>query len=225
MTGAARHSRRSILAVACVALFATAGLLLPHPLAAEEAPAQAAEHEVAKLAKGKFLVASRDLLDPNFARSVVLLVEYDRDGALGVIINRPTTIPLGDAVPEIESVQRPRDVIFLGGPVAPDRMLILLRTREQPPQSLRVFDRVFASGSVAALRASLQRGDGVRAFAGYAGWGPGQLDNEVARGDWLIGPAESDALFAERPDGIWERLIERLSGNWALLRQAFRPQG
>ena len=224
MTGAARSTRQAIRAVARTALCLAACAALAAPLAGEEVPAGAAEREVAKLGKGKFLVASRSLQDPNFARTVVLLVEYDADGAVGVIVNRPTSVPLGDALPEVESVQRPRDVIYLGGPVALDRMLILLRTRDQPPQSLRVFDRVFASSSVAALRASLTRGDAVRAFAGYAGWGPKQLDQEVARGDWLVGPAESDAVFADAPGAIWDELIERLSGNWAQ-RRPLQPHG
>jgi putative transcriptional regulator len=175
-------------------------------------------HAVSQLAKGKFLVASRSLQDPNFAETVILLVDYDRDGALGVVVNRPTDVALIEALPEVRELRRRKDVIYLGGPVARDRMLLLVRTREQPPQSRRVFDRVFASGSLDALRKSMARGDSIRAYAGYTGWGPGQLDLEVGRGDWLIGPADSNAVFAERPTTVWDTLIERYSGDWASLR-------
>jgi putative transcriptional regulator len=178
--------------------------------------AAAGERVDSRLEKGKFLVASRALVDPHFARTVVLLVEYSGDGALGVIVNRPTEVPLGEALPEVKELARRRDVIYLGGPVGRERMLVLLRTRNEPPEALRIFGRVFASGSLSALRASVTRGEGVRAYAGYAGWGAGQLDREVARGDWLIGPADADAVFAEHPTEVWDRLIERFTGEWAM---------
>jgi putative transcriptional regulator len=178
--------------------------------------ATAGERAAGRLEKGKFLVASRALQDPRFAQTVVLLVEYNADGALGVIVNRPTEMPLGDALPEVKELARRRDVVYLGGPVARERMLVLLRTRNEPPESLRIFGRVFASGSLSALRHSVTRGDGVRAYAGYTGWGAGQLDREVARGDWLIGPADVDAVFAEHPTDVWDRLIERFAGEWAM---------
>ena len=126
----------------------------------------------------------------------------------------------------MKELRRRKDVVFLGGPVARDRMLLLVRTAAEPPESLRVFDRVYASGSLDALRSSLTRGDGVRAFAGYAGWGPGQLDAEVARGDWLIGPADAKALFDTAPNAIWDDLVDRFTGDWTALpdrrRVAFR---
>ena len=179
--------------------------------------AQGGERATGKLDKGKLLVASRTLEDPSFARTVVLLVEYGSDGALGVIVNRPTEVPLGDALPEVKELERRRDVtIYLGGPVARERMLVLLRTSREPPESMRIFGRVFASGSLAALRKSVTRGEGVRAYVGYAGWAPGQLDAEVARGDWLIGPADVEAVFADHPGAVWERLVERFAGEWAM---------
>ena len=222
MAYSARHLRQSTSAVTSVAVFAAA-LLAPALAAALEPDSVAAprgghapgSHAVGQLAKGKFLVASRSLQDPNFAEAVILLVDYDRQGALGVIVNRPSDVALIEALPEVSELRRRKDVVYLGGPVARDRMLLLVRTREQPPQSLRVFDRVFASGSLEALRKSMARGEPIRAYAGYAGWGPGQLDIEVSRGDWYIGPADSDAVFTERPSQIWDNLIERFSGDWA----------
>jgi putative transcriptional regulator len=190
---------------------ALAALALGAGLAAAPAAADS------RLQKGKLLVASRTLQDPRFQRTVILLVEYSGAGALGVVVNRPTEVPLGEALPEVKELARRRDVtIYLGGPVARERMLVLLRTRTQPPDSLRIFGRVFASSSLSALRDSVARGEGVRAYAGYAGWGKGQLDGEVARGDWLIGPADAEAVFAEHPDAVWDRLIERFAGDWTM---------
>ena len=227
MTSLVCHPRQS--AVTFAALFSVV-LLAPGAAPALDADGEAArkphrvtasphgERAVAQLAKGKFLVASRSLLDPNFAETVILLVDYDREGALGVVVNRPSDVALIEALPEVNELRKRKDVVYLGGPVARDRMLLLVRTRQQPPQSLRVFDRVFASGSLDALRKSMARGDSIRAYAGYTGWGPGQLDMEVGRGDWFIGPADSNAVFSDRPTAMWDDLIERFSGDWASLQ-------
>ena len=106
-------------------------------------PERSTAPTAARLAKGKFLVASRALRDPNFSETVILLVEYDRDdGAVGVVVNRPTAVALIDALPEVRELRTRKDVVYLGGPVGLDRMLLLVRTPQQPPQSLRVFDRL-----------------------------------------------------------------------------------
>jgi putative transcriptional regulator len=213
MSPLARTTIHYGVAVALVGAIATASLATQR--LAARGGGEATPH--AKLAKGKFLVASRSVVNPTFFEAVILLVDYDARGALGVVVNRPTAIPLVEALPEVKELRRRKDVVFLGGPVARDRMLVLMRTAKEPPDSLLVFDRVYASGSLDALRNSLNHGEGVRAFAGYAGWGPGQLDAEVARGDWLIGPADSKALFDAAPNGIWDDLVERFTGNWTAL--------
>lgn len=174
-----------------------------------------------RLARGRFLVANRSLSDPTFSETVVLLVDYDDNGALGVVVNRPTDVPLTAALPEVEELRKRKDIVFLGGPVARDRMVLLLRTAAMPPQSVLVFDKVYATGSLKALRHTIGQGESMRAYAGYAGWGPGQLDAEVARGDWLIGPADSKAIFDDPPHDLWSRFLERFSGNWAALPVPF----
>jgi putative transcriptional regulator len=168
-----------------------------------------------RLARGKFLVANKSLVDPTFSETVVLLVDYGDHGALGVVLNRPTDVPLTTALPEVKELRKRKDRIFLGGPVARDRMVLLLRAAAAPPQSVEVFEKVYATGSLSALRHSIDHGEAVRAYAGYAGWGPGQLDAEVDRGDWLIGPADSKAIFEDAPNGLWSRFVERFSGDWA----------
>jgi len=168
-----------------------------------------------RLTRGKFLVANRSLQDPTFFETVVLLVDYDDKGALGVVLNRPTQVLLTAALPEVKELRKRKDPIFLGGPVARDRMVLLLRAASAPPQSVLVFDTVYATGSLTALRRSIGRGDAVRAYAGYTGWGPGQLDAEVARGDWLIGPADGKAIFDDPPNALWSRFVEQFAGDWA----------
>ncbi len=168
-----------------------------------------------RLARGKFLVANRSLQDPTFLEAVVLLVDYDDDGALGVVLNRPTGVPLVEALPEVKELKRRKDTIYLGGPVSRDRMVLLVRSPAKPPQSVEVFEHVYATGSLSALRRSLGKNESVRAYAGYSGWGPGQLDAEVARGDWLIGPPDSKAIFDDSPHDLWSRFLERFKGDWA----------
>jgi putative transcriptional regulator len=170
------------------------------------------------LARGKFLVANRSLEDPTFFESVVLLVDYDESGALGIVVNRPTDVPLIAALPEVKELRKRKDTVFLGGPVARDRMVLLLRAPAAPPESIQLFEKVYATGSLAALRRSIAHGDAVRAYAGYAGWGPGQLDAEVARGDWLIGPADGKAIFDDPPAAVWANFLERFAGNWAMVQ-------
>jgi putative transcriptional regulator len=170
-----------------------------------------------RLARGKFLVANRSLVDPTFAEAVVLLVDYDDNGALGVVVNRPTEVPLVAALPEVKELRQRADRIYIGGPVSRDRMVLLVRAHAQPPQSVEVFEHVFATGSLTTLRRSLGKKDAVRAYAGYAGWGPGQLEVEVDRGDWLIGPADSKAIFDDPAPDVWSRFLERFAGDWAAL--------
>jgi putative transcriptional regulator len=197
-------------------------LLMPGDIRAGMSSRRAAVTEepqapAGRLARGRFLVANRSLTDPTFSETVVLLVDYDEKGALGVVVNRPTDVPLTVALPEVEELRKRKDIVFLGGPVARDRMVLLLRTTATPPQSVLVFDKVYATGSLKALRHSIGHGEPMRAYAGYAGWGAGQLDAEVARGDWLIGPADSKAIFDDPPSDLWSRFLERFSGDWAAL--------
>lgn len=220
--GTAWPARPAVRELAAGALLLLAALAAPHAATAGMSPRIAVIPEQPaiphpRLARGKFLVANKSLQDPTFTETVILLVDYDDHGALGVVVNRPTEVPLTAALPEVEELRKRKDIIFLGGPVARDRMVILLRASAAPPQSVQVFDTVYATGSLKALRSSIGHGESVRAYAGYAGWGPGQLDAEVARGDWLIGPADSKAIFDDPPTDVWQRFVERFSGDWASL--------
>jgi putative transcriptional regulator len=168
-------------------------------------------------AKGVFLVASETLNDPNFSQTVVLLLEYDDGGAVGLIINRPTEVSLASLLPEEEDLKHRRESVFIGGPVGRTQLFLLLRSSSRPRQSQRIVEEVYASTSLSALREILAEQSAMadfQAYAGYSGWGPGQLDRELMRGDWLIAPGDSETVFDKAADSIWPELIEKNRGTW-----------
>jgi putative transcriptional regulator len=169
------------------------------------------------LARGMFLVAGRGLVDPNFSESVVLLLEYDAKGALGLVVNRPTQVPLSDLLPDVEELKGREDIVYLGGPVSKNHIVVLMRSDKQPSHAGRVFADTYVSSSMETLRQVLSSGaDGgtFHAFAGYAGGGPGQLDQEVSRGDWHVSPGSEAVVFERASEEIWPELIEENSGQW-----------
>jgi putative transcriptional regulator len=171
------------------------------------------------LSPGTFLVATHDLLDPNFSKTVVLLLQYSTDGAMGIVVNRRTDLKVFELLEEIEDLEKLEDSVFLGGPVAPEELLVLIRTREEPEDSVRVLDDVWVSQSLDLLeqlarKRSRKKGakkksknrTEFRVYAGYAGWAPYQLDAEVARGDWLVVQADGDTVFSDNPPRVWRSL-------------------
>lgn len=184
--------------------------------------AQGATAQTSRLAPGMFLVASRELRDPSFAETAVLLLRYGSDGALGLVVNRPTQMKLADLLPEIEGIAERDDTVYVGGPVMQENMLLLVRSDDEPPESQQVMDDVYFSGSkelLARLVGQEEKEDGgeFRVFAGHAGWAPGQLEWEVKRGGWHVLRAESTAVFDTPPEKLWPELIRRSSGVWASL--------
>ena len=163
-----------------------------------------------------FLLAAPRLRDPTFAQTVVLLLEYGDTGALGLVINRPTRVSLSDVLvsplPNSEG-----HAVFSGGPVELRRMIALLRSRAAVDGAERLFGDVHASGSMDTLRRVLER-DGhaadLHAYVGYAGWSPGQLDAEIARGDWIVTPADAESIFDTPPADVWRNLMRRNAGRW-----------
>ena len=182
----------------------------------------------ADLSKGKFLVASRQLRDPKFSETVILLIEYDRKGAMGLIINRPTKVRLSSALPEIEGLQQRRDTVYLGGPVATNQVRLLIRSSSQPEGARRVLEEVYLSSSRSVLQQMIDDADAqkrFRVYAGYAGWGPGQLDFEISRGGWHVLPADAGTVFDTAASEIWPELIRRTSVQWAGVRRLDRNAG
>lgn len=172
---------------------------------------------VDQLGKGVFLIASEKLIDPNFSQTVVLLIDYDQSGALGLIVNRPSGIPLSQALPELEILEKRQDTVFFGGPVGRNQLFLLVRSSLSPPDASLVVEDVYASVSLETLRRLMSDGDPEPVFhahAGYSGWGPGQLDNEVLRGDWYVTPADALTIFDQPAEEIWPNLIKKHRGVW-----------
>ncbi len=177
-----------------------------------------AQSDVDDLAEGKFLVASRSLIDPNFSRTVVLILDYSADGALGLIINRPTDVTLGRMVPDLEGVEDHPETVWVGGPVAHWQMVLLLRSTAEIDGAERVFDTIHFTASRVVLEEALERETEFRMYAGYAGWAAGQLEGEIDRGSWHILPGDPELVFDDAPLDLWQELIARGEAQWASLR-------
>jgi len=178
----------------------------------------AAQSEADDLSAGGFLVASRDLLDPNFHQTVVLLLDYSEEGALGVIINRPTQVELDQMMSDLESAWEGAGTVWVGGPVAHWQMVLLIRSTAALEGAERVFEDVHFTASRLVLEQMLQSETEFRTYAGYAGWGAGQLEGEIERGSWHVLPGDSDMVFDEAPLELWRELINRGEAQWASLR-------
>jgi len=178
-----------------------------------------------KLSNGKFLVASEQITDPNFSKTVVLLIHYDWNGAMGLVINRPTEVKISSMFPEIGRLKDRTDTVFIGGPVARNQMLMLLRSNSTVEEADHIFDNIYVSSSRAALEQIIGSADPegrFRIYAGHAGWAPGQLDQEVSIGGWHVMPADAEMIFHKAPSEIWPELIRRSSLQWVKVRKPGR---
>ncbi len=174
------------------------------------------------LGKGMFLIASQSLKDPNFSQTVVLLLDYNASGAMGLVINRPSDVSLAEALPEVEALRGRDEKVYVGGPVGRNQIFLLVKSASPPGDAEPIVDGVFASNSLQTLREIIRAGPeqaAFHAYAGYAGWGPGQLDSEMLRGDWLVAPADAGTVFDTPHDAIWRKLFERNSGLWVFQRR------
>ena len=166
--------------------------------------------------KGSLLVATPTLLDPNFRRTVVLLLEHTEEGAVGVVLNRPSETPTGQAIPDLAGVVADDDPVFIGGPVSPGSVIALGDHREVDGLDV-------VCGTVAAVEFGTSPQElaeqviRVRAFAGYAGWGSGQLEGELEEEAWITAAALADDVFTPDPDGLWSQVLERMGNQFALL--------
>jgi putative transcriptional regulator len=171
-------------------------------------PVEAQEPEPAPAA-GMFLVASRDLQVPFFTRSVILLLQYDRSGAMGLIVNRPTEAVLSDAIPATKGHGGDRHHLHFGGPVSVQSVLYITRSSEALPSGVSVLEDLQVSGHLSSLQALLaDSADAVKlkVFAGYSGWAPGQLEAEIQRGGWHVMPASAEQVFEPDGERLWRDL-------------------
>ena len=174
---------------------------------------------VEDLAPGRFLVAHRNLGDPNFARTVVLLATFGEEGAMGLIVNRQTKLPLSKVLGDLKAAKDRTDRVYFGGPVSITGVLALARSRPRPEDARHVFADVHLISSKPLLEKTLAAGaqaGALRVYLGYSGWAPGQLEAEVELGSWYIFRADAGMVFDPEPDTVWSRLMGRTEVRIAL---------
>jgi putative transcriptional regulator len=160
--------------------------------------------------RGQLLIAAPSLFD-YFRRSVILVLEHSDDGAMGVVLNRRSETPVAEAVPALAALPGAEEAVYVGGPVAPGSVLALGEFEDPSEAGTRL------TGSLGTLdpdrpSISLQR---LRVYAGYAGWAPGQLDEELEQGAWIVEPADEDDPFTD--GDIWSEALRRKGGGYSLL--------
>jgi putative transcriptional regulator len=199
----------------CGLLTASLMLLVAEGVASHAAGGQLRRGAVEELAPGKLLVAARHLPDPNFADSVVLLADFSADGAMGLIVNRPTDVTLERVFPGFDRSPGGKAAVFFGGPVSVPGVLALLRSSTSRTDSRLVTGDVYLVNTREVLEKLVKEGaspERVRVYAGYAGWGAGQLDGETAQGAWHVFDGDADVVFDPDPDTVWRRQIRRAEG-------------
>ena len=191
-------NRRSLPLVSVVLLFAAASTAVK------------AERTAIEPAKGVFLLA-KPRVPGTFKETVILLLAHNKeDGTIGVIINRTTNVTLSEALPDLEVEVEPPHQLFFGGPVAMNALIVLFRTGNPPEEAPHVMQDVYFSGERDVLEGLLKREKGaneMHIFMGYAGWGPGQLQWEINRGDWELAHGDRETVFEKEPELIWPGLM------------------
>jgi len=166
---------------------------------------------------GKLLIAAPTLEDPNFRRTVILVCAHGPDGALGLVLNRPSPLLVADTVPELlEALGGGAARLWVGGPVQPADV-VLLADFEDPGESLIVAGSLGLVTDGEPLERVGDRTRRLRAFIGHSGWGPGQLDAELEREDWIVAPLSAGDPFSDEADDLWRTALEALGGPYALV--------
>lgn len=166
---------------------------------------------------GRLLIAGPTLLDPNFVRTVVLVAQHGEEGSLGVVLNRPAELTVGDAVPELTDVLDGSEHMWVGGPVQPTGVVVLAEWEDPDPSAGLVVGDIgllAARSDVEDLAGAARR---ARVYAGYTGWGPGQLDSELEREDWIVADSLPEDVFTEEPGELWSAALRRLGGSYVLV--------
>jgi putative transcriptional regulator len=179
--------------------------------------------------KGRLLVANPALPDPNFDRTVILMLAHEDEGALGLVLNRPSDTDVDGPLPQWERLAARPPVVFVGGPVRPGAAICLARRAahpgfqdqpEYPGDSEGWTQLVGELGTLDLEQDPDNLGVGVeaiRVFAGYAGWGPGQLEREIEAGAWFVIRAEPGDVMSDDPEQLWKRVLRRQGGQLAVV--------
>jgi putative transcriptional regulator len=167
--------------------------------------------------KGQLLLASPALFDPNFRRTVVLVTEHNEEGAAGLVLNRRSDTPVADAVPALVPLVEDEELVYVGGPVQQEAVLCLAEFDDPEDAAMLVVDHVGfvpGDGDFSLLAGGTRR---VRVFAGYAGWGPGQLEAELEASSWIVEDSARADLFAEPETDLWGSILRAKGGVYRLL--------
>jgi putative transcriptional regulator len=165
--------------------------------------------------RGHLLVAAPSLVDPNFVRTVVLVAEHSDDGAMGVVLNRASDSSIGEVVPDLSTLIDDDELVFAGGPVQADGVMVLAEFDDPADAALPIDGEL----GFVALEADTEEisATRARAFAGHAGWGPGQLEAELEEEAWFVAPFEREDAFTDEPDELWSAALVRKGGAYALV--------
>jgi putative transcriptional regulator len=168
--------------------------------------------------RGQLILASPALDDPNFRRTVVLITEHTEEGAMGLVLNREATVTVADAVPDLTWLASGEDHVHVGGPVAPNGVIVLAEW-DEPGRAAALVE-----GDLGFVPADLDDPDELAAvirrakvFAGHSGWGPGQLEDELEEESWIVAPAQRDDVFEAEPEALWATVLRRQGKRYALL--------
>lgn len=165
--------------------------------------------------QGKLIVSSPALIDPNFRKTVVLIAHHDEEGALGLVLSRPSDVPAVEAVPVLDGIPGADDPVFVGGPVQPDAFMVLAEFDDVEQAAAPIMDGVgFMPADAEPAELAIKR---LRLFAGYSGWGSGQLEDELAGDSWIVVDAAAEDAFADDPDELWRTVLQRKGGAFSLM--------
>ncbi len=166
--------------------------------------------------QGKLLIAAPSLVDPNFRRAVVLVAQHTEEGAMGLVLNRPSEATVAEAVPPLADLVEADEAVWAGGPVEPGGVIVVAAYTEPDEAAEIVFGEVGfmpAEADPDDVAASTRR---ARVFAGYAGWSAGQLEDELGEDAWFVEPAREEDVF-NASDDLWSDVLARKGGPYALL--------
>lgn len=165
--------------------------------------------------QGQLLISSPALIDPNFRRTVILVTHHDDEGAMGLVLTRPSAVRVADAVPDLADLPWADELVHVGGPVQPDALMALAEFDNVDDALAPVVGNVgFVPADTTVEDVAIRR---LRIFSGYAGWSAGQLEAELEEPSWIVTEAEPDDAFASDPDELWRTAVERKGGRFALL--------
>src|SRR4051812_47176308 len=168
--------------------------------------------------RGRLLIASPALIDPNFHRSVILIAEHTDEGAMGLVLNRPAESLVSEVVPDLSGLADEDALVYVGGPVASDSVIVLAEFDDPSMAGVLLDDDLgfvgSESGEVGEVAGGVRR---ARVYAGHAGWGPGQLEGELEEESWIVEPPRRDEVFTNAPDALWASVLRRKGRRYALL--------